>query len=233
MSNSFQLLRLQQKDSQMDDARKRIAEIDFLINHDLEIVSINEKLQSVFSKISLLQKEIDKATAEIKEKQIRIEQSSSALYSGSIKNPKELEDVQNEVNAHTRAIEKKENDLLLLLCDLEFLETQKSDLTHSLGECQKRINSQNSLLYAEKNKLIALLEKYETERTATTSQIESSEMQIYMSLRERKNGIAITTLTDDSCSACGFVLTPAQCQQAKSSAVYFYCPGCGRIIYAV
>ena len=52
----------------------------------------------------------------------------------------------------------------------------------------------------------------------------------YDQLRKQKNGFAIASVINNSCSACGATLPPAL--QQKSRTTLSYCPTCKRIVYA-
>jgi uncharacterized protein involved in exopolysaccharide biosynthesis len=45
-------------------------------------------------------------------------------------------------------------------------------------------------------------------------------------------GLALATVADESCEACGSSLTPAEIQAAKAPGRITLCPSCGRILYA-
>jgi predicted nucleic acid-binding Zn-ribbon protein len=62
--------------------------------------------------------------------------------------------------------------------------------------------------------------------------IASPALGVYDQLRKQKRGLAITTIAENSCEACGTTLTPSQQQTARSTSQLFHCPTCGRILYA-
>jgi len=232
MNNSFHLLRLQQKDIQIQELQIRIKEIETSISYDAEVNALMNELTELHAIIRPIEQKINQISSEIAEKKLKIEQSNSALYGGTIKNPKELQNLQEEISSINRAIENHESEALQLMSDLEIHQNNRLEIESKLHTCQNLFQSRISLLSGEKINLLAALERYLTEKSTISSQINQDAMSLYEKLRISKNGIAITTLDDDSCSACGSVLTPAQCQQSKSTTSYFFCPSCGRIIYA-
>jgi predicted nucleic acid-binding Zn-ribbon protein len=54
------------------------------------------------SSLNLAQNTLKHAEAEVGRQKVKIEQSESNLYSGNVKNPKELQDLQNEIAALKR-----------------------------------------------------------------------------------------------------------------------------------
>jgi predicted nucleic acid-binding Zn-ribbon protein len=76
------------------------------------------------------------------------------------------------------------------------------------------------------------LEKFSSERNAVMQDIASQTVSIYDQLRKQRRGLAVTTVSDGSCAACGTTLTQSLQQNARSASQLFYCPTCGRILYA-
>jgi hypothetical protein len=53
----------------------------------------------------------------------------------------------------------------------------------------------------------------------------------YSNLLNTKNGLAVVEVIDDACSACGYELTPADQQSARSPASLLRCKVCSRILF--
>jgi predicted nucleic acid-binding Zn-ribbon protein len=54
---------------------------------------------------------------------------------------------------------------------------------------------------------------------------------MYEQLRKLKRGVAVATVADNSCAACGSTLSSAQLHAAKSPNQLTRCESCGRILY--
>ena len=115
------------------------------------------------------------------------------------------------------ALENAEQDMQTAKSQLERVQADKSiqynDLTKESASLQKEI------------------ERLDSERKAVIGGIPQSSMLTYDSLRKQKRGVAITTVSDSACAACGTTLTPSQQQSARSTTQLFSCPTCGRILY--
>jgi predicted nucleic acid-binding Zn-ribbon protein len=91
---------------------------------------------------------------------------------------------------------------------------------------------QNRDLTQESEILRKSLERLNSERQAVVTDIAGQALGAYEQLRRQKRGLAITTIADNSCEACGTTLTASQQQSARSASQLFHCPTCGRILYA-
>ena len=97
---------------------------------------------------------------------------------------------------------------------------------------QSNLKEQNKDLTKESETLRKDLERLNSERQAVVTDIASQTLSVYDQLRKQKRGIAITTIADNSCEACGTTLTASQQQTARSTSQLFHCPTCGRILFA-
>ncbi|MDP2965658.1 MAG: hypothetical protein Q8N39_06425 [Pelolinea sp.] len=231
MNTGFQLFQLQEIDTAIDNANRRIKEIEISIIDEIRVKQAKDNVEASEANFLHHNTLFNSINDEIQSKKIKKTQSESSLYSGSIVNPKELQDLQKEIASLASYISRFEEELLSKLYDLEKTEKEllkaKENLHHKLSEFE----SQKALLLGEKNQLIHFVGNQNGKRESITMQFESTIMDTYNSLRKTKNGIAVARLQDDSCLSCGASLTASQCQQVRSQAKLLYCPSCGRILY--
>lgn len=231
MITGFQLFQLQEIDSAIDIANRRIKEIEknladeSLINQAKDFV---EMCEANYQQQKTLFNSIDN---DIQSKKIKKAQSDSSLYGGTISNSKELQDLQKEIASLTAYIAKSEDELMTKYIDLENAEKELVDAKENLHIKLTEFESQKSLLIGEKNNLAHSLNNLLGKRGSVIAPIEKAILENYESLRRSKNGIAVARLQDDSCSSCGSSLTANQCQQARSQVKLFNCTSCGRFVY--
>ena len=167
----------------------------------------------------------------MEKKKIKRSQSQSSLYSGKVQNPKELEDLQNEIASLEKVIASLEDSLMQALIDLDAAEKDLDSAKLGLKKAKSVFATDNAMLTAEKENLLNTIKGLNSKRTPIYQLVENPHQSLYESLRKRKKGIAVTSLNEDSCGACGGNLTASQAQSARSSKTIFICPNCARIIY--
>ncbi|MCC7511584.1 MAG: hypothetical protein IT296_02925, partial [Anaerolineae bacterium] len=96
MSAALGLYRLQQIDTQMDRARARLEAIRAALDNDAELRAASERLAAAEETRRETERAQRQAEAEAQSQRIKIEQTESSLYSGAVRNPKELQDLQHE-----------------------------------------------------------------------------------------------------------------------------------------
>jgi len=232
MSAALGLYRLQQVDSQMDQIRARLKMIHETLENDLELRTAKEALSAAEKLHKDATNSLKQSEANVKKQTIKIEQTEASLYSGSVKNPKELQDLQMDVaslNKHLATLEERELEAMF---QAEEAETGLNLASEQLTNVQTRLKDQNIDLASESDTLNKDLERLESERNAVINDINEQAIKIYEKLRRQKHGVAVAAVSENACSACGTTLTASQQQDSRVTSRLYYCPTCGRIVYS-
>lgn len=232
MSAALGLYRLQQVDSQIDQIQARLKSIQQTLENDVELRAANERLALAESKYRDAEHALKLSESEVEKLRIKIEQTEASLYGGQVQNPKELQDLQKDVASLKRYLETLEERELEAMIAAENMEADLQTATAELERVQATLQEQNSDLTRESETLRKDLERLNSERQAVVTDIARQALGAYEQLRKQKRGLAITTIADNSCEACGTTLTASQQQSARSANQLFHCPTCGRILYA-
>ena len=232
MSDSLNLYRLQQLDT-------RLAQIEFRLKTIAEALESNTQLKEAKSNLDLtsnrrlvVMRELKQKENDAAEKKIKIEQIESNLYAGTIHNPKELQGLQAELDSLKRNLASLEDQELQDMLALDIIQSEYKIASEKYNEILDRVAQENKDLVIEQGNLQKEAERLSIERQATTQSIDDKFLSQYNEIREQRHGIAVTTISDNSCDSCGAVLTPAQKQSAHHSHQLFRCPSCGRFIYS-
>lgn len=232
MSSPLSLYRLQQVDSAIDRIRVRLDTIQQILENDEEIQQANALLAKAESSHADSNKVLHQIEAKAESLRIKIEQSEASLYGGTVQNPKELQDLQNEVAALNRHLATLEDRLLEAMLDSDATKLDLQEAQSASQDVWARLSKQNQNLTEEQVTMKRDLERLDAERQAITGTLETESLNLYERLRHQRRGVAVSTVSDDNCSACGSNLTPSQQQTARSVSKITHCPSCGRILYA-
>jgi predicted nucleic acid-binding Zn-ribbon protein len=232
MSAALGLYRLQQVDSQIDQIQARLKAIQQILENDAELRGATEGLAASEHKYKDAERTLRQSEAEVEKQSIKIQQTEASLYGGHVHNPKELQDLEKDVASLKRHLLTLEERELEAMFAAETTEKEWQNAKSELERVQSSLGEQNRDLMQESALLYKDLERLNSERQAVISGIAQQTMNIYNQLRQQRRGIAVTTVSDSSCAACGTTLTPSQKQNARSTSQLFYCPSCGRILYA-
>jgi predicted nucleic acid-binding Zn-ribbon protein len=231
MNQSAGLHRLQALDIKIAQYNSQITQMNTIISDENELIRIQKELNGEKNTLHHFEQQLKEASYQTYSLRIKTEQSESSLYSGTIKNPKEMQDLQNEIKSLKKQIvseEERELDLMLSV------EKQQS----IVDELDNRLNTQTALKHGKNEKLVQELslikkelDKIHIEREAAEKSLQQKDLDIYNRIRQHKGGVAVVDVIDNTCSSCGAEISQAEWQRARISPEYIYCQGCGRIIY--
>ena len=232
MSQPFKLFRLQQIDSHVDQVRNRLREIEAVLNDKAALNEIRQSFTDAEVNLAVAQKALYQAEENVKAQHVKIEQTEAALYGGKVRNPKELQDLQNESAALKRflaTLEDRQLDALIAIEDLEAISKEKAI---ALSKTTAESSALDQRLFKEQASLTQDLKHLENERQAAASSIPADDLGLYERLRQQRRGVAVARVNANTCSACGSLLSPALLQVARSPSQLARCDSCGRILYS-
>jgi uncharacterized protein len=232
VSQTGALYHLQMLDSQHDATRSRLAEIEVLLSQNEAVRAAQATLDAASG--HLQQWRTRSVDLELERGQLADEASSAEqrLYSGSVKNPREMSDLQDKIASLSHRREALEEPLLEAMMESE---QGESDVTRAQSELQRILEQQAEelgMLMSEQATLRDKLSQLQTSIEQSRRTIQDSNLALYDKLRARPGGIAVASLdAEGECSSCGVQVTSRQAQQVKHGDV-FPCPTCGRILFS-
>ena len=232
MSAALGLYRLQQVDSQIDHAQSRLKIIQQTLENDAELRAANERAAAADNQLKEAERLLKQTESEEEKQRIKLQQTEASLYGGLVHNPKELQDLQKDVASLKRHLETLEDRELEAMQVVETAEKNAQDAKAALERLTASRGDQFRELARESEILNKYLDRFSSERSAVIQDLAAQAIQSYEQLRRQRRGIAVTVVSDSACAACGTTLTPSQQQSARSTSQLFYCPSCGRILYA-
>lgn len=230
MSKAEPLYRLQLIDTEIDKVAKRVREIDAAIRNNPAVNHARqelEALQKVHQRASNDQKMLDLDARSLDEK---LKSEEERLYSGKIKVSKELLDVQQEIESLKRRRASLEETLLAAMMAVDESRKAEQKCAAALKQALKNWEEDNTAMRQEDQELRKRYATLVEQRKGLTNAILPSDLNIYVSIRTKKP-LAVATLRNGACSACGVEPSSQMMQQARNGSVIVICPLCGRILY--
>ena len=231
MSHTASLYRLQQTDSQIDRSQVRMKEINEILGNVEELQSALALAESARQNHLKSEHAVRQAEAKVQDQRTKIEQTEASLYSGNVKNPKELQDLQNDLVSLKKHISTLEDQLLESMMTLEEVESASRSAQENLENLRESESHIHSDLLLEQGLLQKEIIKLNAERQAIISAIPAESLHMYEELRKDRRGVAVSGVSENACEICGAILTPAQAQEARSLQKTIRCSNCGRILY--
>lgn len=232
MNQASQLYQVQKIDTTLDQANARLAEITRIIESDKSLAMAEDDLTRAKHHLHQARRNLAMIEDNIQSVQIKQQTSEANLYGGRIRNPKELQDLQQEINALKRRLSALEDEQLEAMLVIEEAESSYSLADSTLNKVKAIVASQHALLLGERSQLVKNCERLQAERAATIQSILPENLDLYERLRKQKRGLAVVLIDEGACSGCGSSIRPAEKQLARSPSKMLPCSSCGRLIYA-
>jgi len=152
------------------------------------------------------------------------------LYGGTIRNPKELSDLNDDLSSLKTQVAKREDSLLGLLVEMEEAEKQLESARSALAETDAVWQREQASLLGEKARLEPEIAALETRRENQLPAVDAESMRLYQLLRERHRGQAVAGVERGMCQGCRIALPMSLVQKARSGGGLVQCVSCERIL---
>lgn len=232
MSTALLLYRLQQIDSRLYQVTTRLSAIHSMLENNAELQAARQQLDSAQREQYDAEKSLKAAEYEAATLRVKLEQVESSLYSGKIQSPKELQDLQNEIALLKRHLGVLEDNQLEAMMAVETASLLHETTQKELDVIHGKVISENATLQTEQNALQKEAENLNAQRLAVLPAIKADTLGLYDALRQKRSGLAVSVVIENSCDTCGASLTPGYAQSVRTSAQLVHCPMCGRILYS-
>jgi len=231
MGRSKTLFQIQQYDTQIDDASKRILEISSILNDNNLIVKA-QKIQADAEALLIEKKKVlVSAETVVGDHSLKIDQNHKKMYSGSVTNPKELEDLQLESDSLKKYLLVLEERQLEAMLEMEDAQKELNTASSETTAIQTNMDAEHADLISEKEGLEISISDISTQKESFLSSYEIPDFPAYESLKSSSGGIAVTLMISNSCSSCGANIPSAIAQEARSPVKLAFCPTCKRILH--
>ena len=231
MSQSLNLFRLQQIDTQLDQTIQQLTEIQNLLADSSVVQAAETHRNAAETALKTERKLLQQAELKVQDQKIKIEQTEAALYGGKVRNPKELQDLQHESASLKKYLLTLEDRLLEVMFSVEDLEAEAAAKQQEYLKILAETEEQHAQLRGKQTQLNQVRERLNIERQAAENTLANAEIAIYEQLRKTRSGVAVAKITDRTCGACGAALTPSLIQAANAPQQFARCASCGRILY--
>ncbi|GAB4144601.1 MAG: hypothetical protein Fur0021_01310 [Candidatus Promineifilaceae bacterium] len=225
------LYQLQQIDTEILQAKRRLVDVVEGQKESETVRAARAAVQAAAAALEKWQKqqrERNQALQDIKNKQ---KQTEDQLYSGSVKNPKALTDLQLSLDSLGRQRAKLEDELLEAMIMVDDTAAANEAATAAWQEIETAWQQEQARLQQEQGELVARIKKLQQNRQQQIAIIDADLLTEYERLiRKQRNGIAVVALKQNMCQGCRVVVSANKVREAAEGQLV-YCGSCGRILH--
>lgn len=232
MSVAKQLYWLQVVDTELAERRQRLAEVEASLAESGDLIRARGAVAETEESLEELQKQMRTLDLDISAVSAKLKANQERLYGGRVKNPKELNNLQEEATALRRRLSELEDAQLELLIGIEEGEAELAERQARLRQIEASWREEQSGLAAEKEQLEQRLAELEEQRSGQRSTIAAADLALYDDLCEQMGGTGVVLLRRGSCQVCGVAVPTGVARAVERGEGLHFCPVCGRLLYA-
>ena len=226
-----QLYELQELDLEIDATRSRLTKVEGQLGEDPALVEAKAALPQERAALTELEKKQRAAEVELDDIRTEIAAQEKKLYDSSVRNPKELLSMQDDVNQHRGRQRAQEDRVLEVMEQVEKAKAELEAKSSEVAATERQWQEGQAQLSREQAALKDTQAGLEGKRATLASRIDPATLNLYEELRTAKQGRAVARVEQGRCLGCRINLPLPPIQRARAGQSLVHCTNCGRIIY--
>jgi len=199
------------------------------LKDDAHLLAIREQATKAMAELSAWQTRQRDLSLEDEGLRSKAKRSEERLYSGLVKNPKELTDLQNEIISLGRRRASLEDDILEAMIMVEECEAEHDGARDKLEITEKEWQRSQAQLIEERNSLALRLQALTKLRADQLPLVSDSAFALYEAEGKRHGGQAVALLKGNMCQGCQLNVSASRIKEVDEGRLV-QCDICGRIL---
>jgi predicted nucleic acid-binding Zn-ribbon protein len=225
------LYELQQTDHQLAADRQRLVEVERALADESRVEAAQaevSRLEAELRQTQIRQRELEVSVAAAEQE---IKRLSDLLYGGRVRNVRELQSIQHELEYQQQRKSEYEDGVLEAMERIEQLTADLDQARMVLEQARRQRELERAALTAERDRLVQELTVLEQRRSALAGSLEPAVLATYERLKGRTGGTPVAEVVQGRCSGCRLVLPAMDVQRARRGQELVHCQSCGRVLY--
>jgi len=231
MNVTKQLYQLQELDLEIESNEQAVNQIARQLGKSQAVVRAQTESTQAQQHVEELKRQQHSAEWEINDLGDKMTTAEDKLYSGTVKNPKELSNLQHEADGLKARLNQLEDETLETMDQVELATASVTSLGSKLKKLEAEWHNQQQQLSTAMEQLKTTLSDLKHKRQQLSANIDPSTVEFYHELKKQK-GTAVAKIEQGICHGCRISLSTAELQQARSGSLV-QCSSCGRILFVV
>jgi uncharacterized protein len=229
------LLVVQRTDTHIDQLRHERANLPArarLVSLGSELSAIEGDLDAVASRRDELARSQRRLEDDVAGIEAKVAHDEGTLYGGSVTAPRELQDLQAEIESLRRRQSSLEDEVLELMEAIEPLDAQAGELERRRANVAASREETERELTAQEAELDVQIEREQATRADLVDGMDVTLLDEYARLRSQLGGVGIARLEGGRCQGCQLLLSAVERDRIKGLAddALLHCEECGRLL---
>ncbi|HEU0075779.1 MAG TPA: C4-type zinc ribbon domain-containing protein [Dehalococcoidia bacterium] len=232
MTSAADLFALQEIDLRRDIRRAVIADIESRLEETETVHNARQAVADSEDDLQGLQRLQRSFDAKLADLDAKIQPLEKKMYDGSVRNPKELTDMQKELDHFKTQRGKLDDEGLELIEAIEQTTRLLSEQKETLEQAETSWQQEKTQLLDQKAVAESDYASLEEQRDNHTAEMDRGMLGLYESLRTSKSGRAVALAVRGQCQGCRITLPTHLVQRLRGGGLLIQCPNCERILVA-
>jgi uncharacterized protein len=229
MITAQKLYQLQEAEVEIDSTQRTLAGCQKRLGESDRLISARAALLAVQKKIDALKKKQHDTEFDIDDISAKLSKSNDDLYSGRIKNIKELTGLQQEIKTMESQRGQLENETLATMEQVEIARAEQTMIASQLKTIEQEWRKEQQELAIEIEQLKNKIAELQKKRQVILVDIESQALEYYTRIKGQK-GLAVARIEQGMCRGCRISLSTSELQRVRVGHIV-ECSSCHRILY--
>jgi predicted nucleic acid-binding Zn-ribbon protein len=231
MSTVRQLYKLQLVDGEWDEKGGRLANVEASLGETDDLIRAREAVVETEGLLEKQRQVLRASELEIAGVEDKLKVNQERLYSGRVRNPKELSNLQEEAAALRRRCSELEDEELELMIAIEEDEAELAERQARLRQIEGSWRDEQAALQSEKEQLELRILELEEQREEMRARIGPADLALYDDLRDRGGGTGVALLKRGICQICGVDVPTGVARAVERGEGIHFCPVCNRLLF--
>lgn len=188
-----------------------------------------ERIQKEKEKIEILEKERRRKEGHLNTELEKIKRAEGRMF--EIKTNKEYQALLSEIEIIKEAISREEEEILQVLDEIDELREKLKKWEKETVITLEKIEKERNLIQEKITQGDLAWERQTKRREDLSKQIESKFLQIYNTLKEKRQEVGVVRVRKETCQGCFVNIPPQMYIEVQKNNNLIRCPNCSRILY--
>jgi predicted nucleic acid-binding Zn-ribbon protein len=225
------LYRVQELDAEIARRQQALAALDRGAELEQQIGPLRTELADLRQRQQAAENENLSLELELRTLQQKRDGFQTQLYSGRVSNPRQLSDLQQEVDMLGREARRVEDRMLELM---EVMESQRGQIAAGearLGDLEQQLDAVRARYEEVAGRLRAEIADLEASRGETAQRVSAPLLRRYEQIRARSANIGVVKVIGRDCPGCHIALPSETLKHLKAGRSGLACENCARLLF--
>jgi uncharacterized protein len=188
-----------------------------------------ERIQKEKEKIDSLEKERRQKELNLSAEQERVKRTETRMF--EVKTNKEYQALLTEIEGIKESSNRGEEEILRLMDEVDEAKKNHAKWEKEVAGTLEKIEAERKVIEGKIAHDDAGWKKQMERREALSKQIESQLFKLYDRLKEKRRGVGVVNVKNETCLGCFLNIPPQMYIEVQKNNALIQCPNCNRILY--